>query len=55
MIREVLSHFHLPFLTCIGLFLFLTVFVSCVFWVCRKSGKKFYQYMETLPLQEDHS
>jgi hypothetical protein len=53
MIREVLSQFHLPSLAILGLFLFLSVFLTTLFWVFRKSGDPLYRTLQQLPLQED--
>lgn len=49
-IREVLSHFHLPFLSCIGLLLFMGVFLGALLWVFRKGSGQFYGKMSDLPL-----
>lgn len=54
MMSQVLSHFHLPWLTCIALLIFFTFFVSMLFWVFRKNGKPVYQYIENLPLEIRH-
>ncbi len=51
MMREVLSHFHLPGMTCLALLLFFGVFSGMLFWVFRKQRKPFYEYMENLPLE----
>ncbi len=53
MIREVLSHFHLPLLSCVGLLIFFAVFLSALLWVFRRSGREMYQHLENLPLQEE--
>lgn len=58
MISKVLSqqavHTILPWLTCLGLLLFMTVFVGAVFWVNRKENHKLYQRLSDLPLETDH-
>jgi cbb3-type cytochrome oxidase subunit 3 len=51
MIREVLSHFHLPFLSCIGLLLFMGVFIGALMWVFRRGSKELYTAMSDLPLE----
>lgn len=53
MIREVLSNFPWPFLTCIALLIFFSLFCAIVLWTRRKKGKIHYSYMESLPLQEE--
>ena len=50
---QVLSMFPMAWLSCVGLIIFLLVFISAVFWAFRKQSHKLYQYMETLPLGED--
>ena len=55
MIRETLSHFNMPWLTCVGLILFLAVFTGAVLWVFRKESTRVYARLEQLPLQEDQS
>ncbi len=50
---EVLSHFNMLYLTCTALVCFVALFTSSVIWVYRKSGKRFYNYMENLPLDGD--
>ena len=54
MMREVLSHFHLPWLSCVALIIFLSIFVSMLLWVFRKDGKVVYQYIEKIPLEVTH-
>lgn len=49
-IREVLSHFHLPLLSCFGLLLFMGVFTGALMWVCRKGSGEFYKKLSDLPL-----
>jgi hypothetical protein len=52
MMQQVLSHYHLPALACLGLLLFMAVFVGALAWVCRRGGSEFYSAMETLPFEE---
>lgn len=52
MMREVLSNFHLPWLSCLALLIFFSLFISMLLWVFRKDGKAVYQYIENLPLEE---
>jgi cbb3-type cytochrome oxidase subunit 3 len=49
-IRDVLSHFHLPLLSCVGLLLFMGVFIGALMWVFRRGSKEFYQKLSDLPL-----
>jgi cbb3-type cytochrome oxidase subunit 3 len=49
-IREVLSHFHLPLLSCVGLLLFMGVFVGALLWVFRRGSGEFYRKLSDLPL-----
>ena len=51
--ETVLSGYHWAELNCWALVMFLAVFVGSVAWVYRKSGKKFYGYMEQLPLKDE--
>jgi hypothetical protein len=48
---EVLSHFHLPVLSCLGLLLFFGVFVGMLFWIFRKGSDEFYQALSDLPVE----
>jgi hypothetical protein len=52
MIQRVLLNYHLPMLTCIGLILFISVFVAALMWVCRKGSSNVYAGLEQLPLQD---
>ncbi|MGK5082488.1 cbb3-type cytochrome c oxidase subunit 3 [Bdellovibrionota bacterium FG-1] len=52
MMAEVVSKFPFPWLTCLGLFLFLTVFLGAVGWVFRKGSSAFYAEMSAAPLRE---
>ena len=52
MIQKVLSHYHLPELTCVGLVLFMLVFVAALIWVFRRGSADVYSGLEKLPLQE---
>lgn len=52
MIQKVLSHYHLPELTCVGLILFMLVFVSALVWVFRRGSAYVYADLEQLPLRE---
>jgi hypothetical protein len=46
----VLSHFHLPILSCLGLLLFMSVFVGALIWIFRRGSGEFYQKLSDLPL-----
>lgn len=49
----VLAKYTLIPLNCFALILFLIIFVGAVLWVYRRSGREYYRYMGSLPLQED--
>ena len=51
MMAQTLSHFHLPWLTCVGLLLFLGVFLGACVWVWRKDSEAFYKRLERLPFE----
>ncbi|MGZ3696761.1 MAG: CcoQ/FixQ family Cbb3-type cytochrome c oxidase assembly chaperone [Bdellovibrionota bacterium] len=51
MIQRVLSHYHLPLLTCLGLLLFMGVFIGALLWVYRKESADVYQALADLPLE----
>lgn len=53
MMSQVLAHFHLPFLSCLGLLLFLTVFVGSVLWVYREDSRAFYEQVQNFPFDEE--
>ena len=52
MIQKVLSHYHLPELTCVGLILFMLVFAGALAWVFRKGSSNVYAGLEQLPLDD---
>ncbi len=49
-----LSQFTDFYLIAIAFFLFFTVFLGYVFWVCRKGTKKHYDNLSQLPLHEEN-
>lgn len=51
--QQVLAHFTDIYLIAIGFFLFFSVFLGAIFWVCRKGSKKNYEYLSQLPLREE--
>ena len=51
MIREVLSHYHLPLLSCVGLLLFLAVFGGVCFWVFRRGSHRYYETAAMMPIE----
>lgn len=53
MIRETLTHFQFPALTCVGLLIFFLFFIAQLFWVFRKQGKLVYSEIEQLPLDSE--
>lgn len=46
---EVLSHFHMPWLSCIALILFMSVFIGAAIWIHRRGSKEIYRRMGELP------
>jgi cbb3-type cytochrome oxidase subunit 3 len=50
---QVLAYYNMPFLSNLGLIIFLTVFVGMLFWVFQRSRKPIYDHIAALPLQED--
>lgn len=50
---QVLANFTMPWLTCLGLVLFFTVFCGAIAWVYRKSGAPVYERLRSLPLEEE--
>lgn len=52
MISRTLANFDMPWLTCIGLLLFLSVFIGALLWVYRRGGNDFYENMQALPFDE---
>jgi cbb3-type cytochrome oxidase subunit 3 len=55
MISQALSHYQHTLLTCVGLLLFLGVFIGSLLWTFRKNGRDFYHFMENLPLEENQN
>lgn len=55
MIREVLSHYHLPVLSGIGLLLFMAVFCGALAWVFRKGSTGFYASMQAMPFEDENA
>ena len=55
MIQQVLAHYHLPQLACLGLLLFMGVFGGALAWVWRRGSGEFYGAMEHLPLRDESS
>lgn len=47
------DHVFLTWLTCIGLLLFLGVFVGALVWITRRERTDLYQSMALLPLTEE--
>jgi cbb3-type cytochrome oxidase subunit 3 len=52
MIQKVLSHYHLPALTCFGLILFVSIFLGALIWVFRRGSSTLYAGLEQLPLED---
>jgi hypothetical protein len=43
----------MPFMTCLGLVIFLTFFVSMLFWTARSGSRGLYQAMSQMPLEAE--
>ena len=52
MIQKALLSFKWTGLTCVGLIVFMSVFMGVLLWVFRKGGSSFYSELESLPFQE---
>ncbi len=50
---QALSHFPMPWLTCIAMLIFVTVFLTMFFRTFLKSNVELYRKMERLPLSEE--
>ena len=44
----------MPWLTCLGLVIFVAFFVSMLFWTARKESRPLYRAMSLMPLGESH-
>ncbi len=51
--QEVLSYFHMPYLTLAGLMIFFSFFMIMVFFVMQKKRGVLYDYLGHLPLEEE--
>lgn len=54
MIQRVLSHYHLAPLTCVGLVLFMLVFLGAVAWVFRQESEKTYSHLKNMPFEDQN-
>jgi cbb3-type cytochrome oxidase subunit 3 len=50
MMARTLAHFQYTQLTCLGLVIFLSVFISVLFWVFRPESQKIYDQLKLVPL-----
>ena len=55
MMKQALAYFPLKDLPLLGLFIFLVIFTSAVFWVFRKGSDQFYDRLSRLPLEEPNA
>jgi hypothetical protein len=55
MIQEFLANFSALWLICLGLLIFLTVFLAILSRVLKKSQSGLYQRLSRLPLQEEEN
>jgi hypothetical protein len=53
MIQRVLLNHQYTGLTCLGLILFMAVFVAALVWVGRRSRTPVYSSLERLPLEDN--
>jgi cbb3-type cytochrome oxidase subunit 3 len=53
MMSEALSRFPMVWLSCVGLLLFLGVFIGAVLWATRKGSGAIYERMGAIPLEEE--
>lgn len=52
---EVMSLFHMPYLSLLGLMIFFSFFTIMVLFVMQKSRGVLYDYLGHLPLEEDEA
>ena len=52
MMSQVVSKFPMIWLTCVGLLLFMSVFIGALAWVSRRGSTGFYEEMSKMPLDE---
>lgn len=52
MIARTLAGFSHTWLTCVGLVLFLTIFLTVLAWVYRRGSANFYRNLAELPLTD---
>lgn len=50
---QVLSHFPMPWLTCVALLIFVSVFALILLRVFRRSNAALYRQLECMPLFEE--
>lgn len=50
---EVMSYFHMPYLSVIGLLIFFSFFSIMVMYVMQKKRGALYSYLGNLPLEEE--
>lgn len=50
---EVLSMFHMPWLTSLGLLIFFSLFVGMLVWVTRPGRQPLYEHLSRLPFSEE--
>lgn len=52
-LTQSIAHTVLPWFTCVGLVLFMLVFIGALFWVFRKESRSVYERLSHLPLETD--
>ena len=50
---EILSYYHLPDLSVLGLAIFFSFFLAMLLWVFSSYRKPVYQHVQNLPLGDD--
>lgn len=53
MIAQAFARFPMVWLTCIGLLLFMGVFIGALLWANRKGSRDFYARMAAIPMERE--
>ena len=53
--QEVLANFPYTWLTVVGFFLFLSVFIGMIIWVFKKDSKKHFDNCSRIPFEGERS
>ncbi len=52
LIKQALDHYRFIGVSCVGLAIFLGVFIGALLWISRRGSSDFYEQMEKLPLED---